>query len=526
MLRRQSVPGQSESRGRAGCWTCKNKHVRCSREQPHCARCRRLKLPCSYEMRLLWQEDAIRRGISLGREGTWSKGRKTKSKRDKQEERFFMPVLNVEAIFLNTTYSHFEQHRGEGLEPRDVHAATLNAGLETCSKSMCTDDSEESSITLRRSLLPFMFPSHESSYLFDYFVSNICPSCSLSPTYNPYLYYITPMSFTYPPLHNAILSVSANQLRLLSHRRFEKDAWWYKTKTLEGLQESISSGDIGWPFIATILMLCFYDIADGCNESWMTHLKSGLQIMEQVSCDFTESQQLRKFCLMYFVAHNIMGHTAGTLQIADGQYAWLEDDCMEEIDPLMGCSRELLDIIHKISKAASDSTAIQSKRYMTADELANLTTTRNELESSLHTICQIPSAASDSTYLTQVAEIKRQTALIYLHERLSTLLPPSSSVSGSSLASYKSSLITSVIEQMSPLPSTPTLLWPLFTLGKGSPADEGHRRFVLERLNDILKSRNLGSVRLARKLVADKYRSWDLEFHGEMALKGKWISLA
>jgi hypothetical protein len=466
----------------------------------------------------------MRRGISLGREGTWSKSGKTKNKRAKQEEQYFMPVLNVEPIFLHTTCSHFEKH-GEVLEPQETHAATLNATLETRAKSICTDDSRESSITLRRSLLPFMFSSHES-YLFDYFVSSICPSCSLSPTYNPYLYYITPMSFAYPPLHNAILSVSANQLRLLNHNRFEKDAWWYKTKTLEGLRESINSGDVGWPFIATILMLCFYDIADGCNESWMTHLKSGLQIMEQVSCDFTESQQLRKFCLMYFVAHNIMGHTSGTSQISDGQYTWLEDDCMQEIDPLMGCSRGLLDIIHKISKAASETSAILSTRSMTPNELASLTTTRNELERSLHTIGQIPSAASDSTYLTQVAEIKRQTALIYLHERLSTLLPPSSSVFSSSLASYKSSLITSVIEQMSPLASSPTLLWPLFILGKASPADEGHRRFVLERLNDILKSRNLGSVRLAKKLVADKYRSWDLELHGEMALKGKWISLA
>jgi hypothetical protein len=467
----------------------------------------------------------MRRGISLGREGTWSKSGKTKNKRAKQEEQYFMPVLNVEPIFLHTTCSHFEKH-GEGLEPQDTtHATTPDSTFETNSASICADDLPESNMTLRRSLLPFAFPSHES-YLFDYFVSNICPSCSLSPTYNPYLYYITPISMVYPPLHNAILSVSANQLRLLSHRRFEKDAWWYKTKTLEGLRESINSGDIGWPFIATILMLCFYDIADGCNESWMIHLKSGLQIMEQVSSDFTEGQQLRKFCLMYFVAHNIMGHTAGTLQIADSHYAWLEDDCMNEIDPLMGCSRGLLDIIHTISKAASDATMILSKRCMMPDELADLRTTRNELEGALHAIDQIPSVASDSTYLTRVAEIKRQTALIYLHERLSTLLPPSTSVSSSSPASYKSSLITSVIEQLSPLPSSPTLLWPLFVLGKGSPADEGHRRFVLERLDNILKSRNLGSVRLARTLVEDRYRSWDLEIYGEMALEGKWISLA
>ena len=527
MPRRQCVAYKAESRGRAGCWTCKDKHVRCTKEQPHCARCLRLKLPCSYEIRLLWQEDAVQRGISLGREGKWCKNGNKKIKRGNQEGQIFVSITNVEPIFLHTTCSDFEEHdEGNELLCHDTErTTTAHTTFEMSSELISTKHPRDSNLALERCLSPFVFSSHDS-YLFDYFISSICPSCSLSATYNPYLYYITPMSFVYPPLYNAILSVSANQLRLLNDRRFEKDALLYKTKTLKGLRESISSGDVNWPFIATILMLCFYDISDGCDESWMTHLKSGLRVMEQLRCDFTESQQLRKFCQMYFVAHHIMGHTAGTVRTSGDNYTWLEDDCIQEIDPLMGCSRGLLDIINQISNLASDTTAILSERHLTPTEITDLTSIRNELEHSLSTIQQITPAASDSTYLSQIAEVKRQTALIYLHERLSTLIPPSPSASASSLVSCKSSLVTSVIEQLSSLTNSPTLLWPLFVLGNASPANEEHRRFVLGRLNDILKSRNLGSVRLATKLVADKYRSWDLELQRETPLRGKWVSLA
>ena len=96
--------------------------------------------------------------------------------------------------------------------------------------------------------------------LFDYFVLSICPSCSLSPSQNPYLFYLTPMSFDFPILRSALLAVSANQIRLLGDRRFERDAWSHKAKAIRGVQEAIDSGVVDVGTVATILMLCFYDV--------------------------------------------------------------------------------------------------------------------------------------------------------------------------------------------------------------------------------------------------------------------------
>lgn len=474
----------------------------------------------------------MQRGICLGREGRWSKHGKAKGARKKSAEHIFL-TPNVKLIFLNTTYSHFGRGRPshDDSDPEDRTDTDMETETLPCPTPKKTsiglafqNPPSQAHFSIQRSTsFPPILPPHEA-YLFDYFVSAICPGCSLSQAHNPYLYYITPMSFAYPPLHSAIISVSANELRLVNDRRFEREAWWYKIQALKGLRMSITSGDIGWPFIATILMLCFYDISDGCHESWMTHLRSGLNIMHQLDCNLTESQSLRKFCFMYFVAHQIMGHTVKAFDEDSGNYAWLEEDCIEEIDPLMGCSRGLLDLISNISKVAFDSAAIINKRPLTETETASLTTRCNELERSLHTIQQIPPPVSDSIYLAKVAEVKRITALLFLHERVFTLLQPTAR--SASALQHKGRLIDTLIQQISPLSNSPTLLWPLFVLGNASPEDEEVRRFVLERLNDLLKLRNLGSVRLARQLIEGKYRSWDLELEGEKRPKGKWISLA
>lgn len=98
--------------------------------------------------------------------------------------------------------------------------------------------------------------------LFDYFVTSICPSCSLSPSQNPYLTILTPMSFMFAPLKSALLAVSANQLRLLNDKRFQREALEHKSMALQGVQRAIDVGEVGFGVVATILLLCFYDVSD------------------------------------------------------------------------------------------------------------------------------------------------------------------------------------------------------------------------------------------------------------------------
>ena len=65
----------------------------------------------------------------------------------------------------------------------------------------------------------------------------------------------------------------------------------------------------------------------------MTHLRGGLQLIELLSAKDTESYLLKKFFVMYFVAHDIMGRTASEdPSLAEsGGCGWLEDDDLEEV---------------------------------------------------------------------------------------------------------------------------------------------------------------------------------------------------
>jgi hypothetical protein len=517
-----------DARRRTGCWPCKHMHVRCTEERPQCARCSRLGTQCEYGLKLLWHEDAVQRGICLGRKGTWSKKGKPnpKAKQGTSPPYFITPIKDP--IFLHTTSRHF---RGESDDEQDE------------------EDGEDQEQDLHLSPAPVLSPfgalPTTEAYLLDYFISAICPNCSLSPTHNPYLRYIAPMTFVYPPLHNAVISIAATERQLLKDHRFEKQAWWYKTQALRGLQETINSGSIGWPFLATILMLCFGDIADGCNNSWRTHLRGGLTLINQINADCTESQTLRKFCLMYFVAHDIMGHTAGSSSIESISYSWLEDDSMEEIDPLMGCSRGLLDIIKQISAFSSHMERICTSRAFTTEEIKHMFQSRSRLERALRTIRQHVPSATTNPNLALIAEAKRTTALLYLYDRFCSFTLSSDRDPHEPTSRHLHRLIQSLLSQLESLPVTPTLLWPLFVLGNASPDNEHHRRFVLERLGHMVKMRNLGSVRLARRLLKKRFREWDMhvEEHGpqdrssstrgiqargsiERSSQGKCISLA
>lgn len=96
--------------------------------------------------------------------------------------------------------------------------------------------------------------------LLDYFIRGVSPQCSLAPTHNPYLNYVTPLCFHYESVRNAILAAAANQLCILGDSRFQKEAFLYKQRTLTGLREEIAAGNLNEGTLATVLMLCFRDV--------------------------------------------------------------------------------------------------------------------------------------------------------------------------------------------------------------------------------------------------------------------------
>ncbi|KAI5299219.1 hypothetical protein KEM55_002438 [Ascosphaera atra] len=347
--------------------------------------------------------------------------------------------------------------------------------------------------------------------LLDYFIRVVSPHCSLSSSDNPYLHFLTPLALHFDTTRHAILAAAANQLCLLGDARYQKAACLYKHKALVGLRKDIENG-------------CIND--EGCTSSWITHLRGGLQLVEAVK-SAAKSRGPSSFFMMYFVAHEIMGRTATEKWSENSMsLSWCEGEDLDVVDMTMGCSRALMTYIDSISNLAKEKASILKTRLLTSQERDYFSQASERIKAGLLSLSQrLPEHSAGRDELMRLAETKRLAALLYLQGRLSSndsmevdepeALPLTTAAQRSaayraSPTSSKRHIIQSIISLISTVPDNATLLWPLYVLGNAGLDDEEHRRFVLDRLNNIQKTRNLGSVRLAKLAVQQAFRERDL----------------
>jgi hypothetical protein len=147
--------------------------------------------------------------------GKWYKKTKTKTSRSEPGGRYepvdLRPYVGM-WVFFNASKDDFETYCGEhagSLEERLVEEQQENSAVlseyELITTLVRTEEIEYNGECLPLdAMTPFMPTSSFSSYftfssiegnLFSYFVTSIGPSCSLSSSQNPYLAYLTPMSF-------------------------------------------------------------------------------------------------------------------------------------------------------------------------------------------------------------------------------------------------------------------------------------------------------------------------------------------
>lgn len=99
-----------------------------------------------------------------------------------------------------------------------------------------------------------------NAHLLDYYINELCPKCSLSPSHNPYLSVLLPIAYEFAPLRNALLAVAANQLRLSNDHRFEASALTLKSASIRYLRHHLAAGPMDWKSLVTMVMFCFYDV--------------------------------------------------------------------------------------------------------------------------------------------------------------------------------------------------------------------------------------------------------------------------
>ncbi|KAL2832543.1 fungal-specific transcription factor domain-containing protein [Aspergillus cavernicola] len=524
--------GKQETRRRTGCFQCKEKHIQCTEEHPRCRRCEIHNLECVRGLRLIFREDAIQRGIKFGREGVWTKRSGPRAQGRKKAVFEGVPLNSYinRWVFLNLTLDDF---------PEEIKSQTRSSTQPQPQTHLPLTAFPPSSAYHPLHTFPYT-----DGYLLDYFITGISPSCSLSASHNPYISLVIPLCFVSVTLRNALLAVAANQLCLLGHSQFTKQACHYKQKALQGLRQEISTGFPDEGTVAAVLMLCFQDISDGCSPSWITHLRGGLQLID---CNTHQtSPSLWNFFRMYFVAHDIMSRTASDdFQKDEPLQLWSETDDLDEIDVVMGCSRGLMTLINRISILASTRAKILKDRRLTTAEITDHAATTSDLCNALLSLKQtLPAHSIDRGDLERVAHVKQLAALLYLNERLGSVSvsasvsvnhargpssrhsqnPPTTETEANTLnlsispAPSKPHLISSIISTISTLPNMATLLWPLFVLGNVGLENEEQRRFVLDRLSGIQRSRNLGSVWRTIEAVKHSFGTRDLQLDLDLGL--------
>ncbi|KAJ3538518.1 hypothetical protein NM208_g5876 [Fusarium decemcellulare] len=554
MPRRKDTTTATEKRGRNACWKCKERRIRCTLEKPVCSNCARWKHTCQYGLKLLWREEALARGICFGRQGVY--GQSTKDPISSRP--LSSGCFRGDFYFLHTSSHDFAQprHRPRGnstlTKARDGGAT----GLLSAEHDEVQPVDDEEPVVIETEDGPTqiaahnpgpinqlsVLPSAEDSgdlRLFDFFVSYMCPGLSNSTTENPYWELVVPLSFTSVPLFHALLSWAASEASVANPS--SKDAYSVvsvknKVRALQGLRMEIESAHGDWSsasdhwasILSTIILLSCNDIANLCSPVWITHLKAA-----RVLCSMAWPRQpgvfvpdkFRKFCITWFLAHEIMSRTAWIQDTLFDPGEWFASDDETEIDPMIACSRGLIQQVSAIGTLITDLRGSGGKSSSRTEQDPAFKRRRDSIEDGLKALDQRISTGSQGSdsdeVLLQVAEGKRLCALIYLYACIDNATPTSPTIQG---------LTRQVIDLLTQLPPKPSLTFILFVVGTLGVWDEEDRRLVLDKFDSLIKARWLAFVVRARDVVMDVWIDRDLGKDGRwedlVETKSKLLSLA
>lgn len=434
-----------------------------------------------------------------------------------------------DVYFLNTTSADFDDglQPGEQREPpyseTEFEAGNHGEFLEW------TEERPHWAFGLRHLSA---LPSREagSSHLFDFFVTSVCPNLSNSEKENPYRDFVVPLSLSSTPLFHALLSWAATEVSFTDHAKkyaYSLVAADYKGRALRGLRREIdaaqrdpSAASTWASILATIILLSAHDIAETCSPAWIEHLSAARHLCQMVWPDRPAApDRFRAFVIMWFASHDILSRTAWVRKTLFDPGEWFAGDDDTEIDPIVACSRG---VIQQISAVGSLILDVRSGHLRPDQAEATFKTRRNVIEEHLHSLRQRVSSGSDAAdELLQVAESKRLCALIYLYACVDNATPSSPVIQG---------LTRRVMAILADLPPKPSIIYPLFVVGTLGVCNEDDRRLVLDKFHSLIRTRCLATAVKARNITVDvwlerdmgRYRRWE----DLVETKSKLLSLA
>ncbi|KAL4884124.1 fungal-specific transcription factor domain-containing protein [Aspergillus karnatakaensis] len=410
-----------------GCLTCRRRRLKCDEIKPHCTRCTRADLECTYGVQLRWPAEGAKLGNNRVRQS-----RSARRSSDTEQTNNYRPELsprnlpdllgsNKQLSFNSDDISLLPLSETSGLSIPHNHSYLIGDTF-TSDASLNYDESmflfSEESFFFGTPLdcsAPGM--DDDENMLYDFYANEMCPRCLVrNGDNNNYRQVVLPLVFQSRLIFSTVLAVAANRLQL-QDSRFQAVALRYQNQALNGLQRSVAVKEPTWfsriEVLSTILMLCFFEIyspatgptyLDGVPiRPWKAHA-DGARQLESSTCpdsrDTDYERAILSFLSQYFASKSILTYTAvapteDKNELLQASIHWLRsvDRPFDEINPFSGCSNELLELIMDITSH------LRRRQRLWASSADYYRRWINKTRRHLHHIRQYPPAKSSSCLL-------------------------------------------------------------------------------------------------------------------------------
>ncbi|KAH8820718.1 fungal-specific transcription factor domain-containing protein [Xylogone sp. PMI_703] len=486
------ISGRRVRHSRYGCIPCKQRRLRCSEGRPSCSRCLNDGRSCEYILQLIWQDESLQRGVRHGRgrnipvsfadptpTSDFAEGVQWNSQSHKKRHFLNTSCQDIEAVIAQPAVLFHKSARRE-------YTSKLQPGPQ---------------------IVDF---SNIDGHLFQYYESHICQSLTLvDDSSNCFRHIILPLSLCHECIRRSLLAVGALYLSLdkpTTTLDYHSLALRYKQRALCQLRRDITMSDKFSKdhILVSMLLLCLFDIVDGCQTSWATHVSAAASLVDMKNSLLEPS--LQSFASKFFATRDVMGRSACGNRSKFQEIAW---DKPQVVDKSIGCSSELLSIISSITDL--------SRQIAQNEEPHNLRLMEYiaALESQLNNLIQtFPEEGSISTHeeivLSQSSSLIHNSAKIYFHTALQSAKPSTYIIQ---------SLVTEqilIIRNITLLKSA--YLWSIFVTALYAHGDE-QRLFFLDQLDKLKLIPGIrGSTKAAKSIIQTVWRKRDLEVDDKPAL--------
>lgn len=317
------------SRSRNGCLECRKKRKSCDEAKPSCSRCQKQNTKCTYKVLAKFKEDLELKGAAFGREGIWHKNKIATNTND-------LSKLASENHYLNS-YKYPGRLYFVNVTTNDLTTFPRIFG------SLYPDEDL------------FLLDDGSSNFALSYYLEHV------SPIFNPIksrdkdvLDFRSLIQYSHKGadhVFDMLLAIGSCYLARQNKEHWMPKAHNYKKLAMKKVKERLRNtqmSDMVYEMLLSSLLLCFFDLANDCNDDWSQHIIMVKWLLNNYNFEPTNEidSKVLSFTSDFFGYQEAMGRTACRNVSIFNSDNWEEDN---NLISWMGCSKKLVSTITDIT---------------------------------------------------------------------------------------------------------------------------------------------------------------------------------